>query len=61
MVETFADGDKLLRACAEHRLEDVVSKKRVAPYLRGQHGMAEDQVSGLARCEPGSMGAVAVS
>ena len=33
--ETFLDGQALLRAAEEHRLEGVVSKRRDAPYRSG--------------------------
>ena len=33
--QTFADGQALLRAAEEHRLEGVVSKRRAAPYRSG--------------------------
>jgi len=35
MSQTFADGQALLRAAEEHRLEGVVSKRRAAPYRSG--------------------------
>jgi ATP-dependent DNA ligase len=36
LVEAFDDGQKLLEAAERHRLEDVVSKRRMAPYRSGE-------------------------
>jgi ATP-dependent DNA ligase len=38
LVDAFADGQKLLEAAEQHRLEGVVSKRRDAPYRSGKCG-----------------------
>ena len=36
LVDAFDDGQKLLQAAEQHRLEGVVSKRRDAPYRSGE-------------------------
>ena len=38
LVDAFDDGEKLLEAAEQHRLEGVVSKRRAAPYQSGPSG-----------------------
>src|SRR5262245_65975173 len=56
LVQTFADGAKLLAAAERHGLEGIVSKRLTSSGTVPRLG--EDQNCRLARCEPGAVAAV---